>query len=64
MKTSRARSYGYHLRTSKKYRHKYAVKDVSIHIKLGEIYGCLGKNGAGKTATMRMLLRINTTYLW
>lgn len=33
-----------------------AVKDVSIHVKKGEIYGLLGRNGAGKTTIMKMLL--------
>lgn len=35
------------------------VKDVSIHVKKGEIYGFLGPNGAGKTTVMKML-----TNLW
>lgn len=38
---------------------KGLVKDVSIHIKKGEIYGFLGPNGAGKTTIMKML-----TNLW
>jgi ABC-2 type transport system ATP-binding protein len=33
-----------------------AVKDLSLHIRKGEIYGFLGLNGAGKTTTIRMLL--------
>ncbi len=32
-----------------------AVKDVSLDIRYGEIYGLLGANGAGKTTTIRML---------
>jgi ABC-2 type transport system ATP-binding protein len=32
-----------------------AVKDVSLEIKYGEIYGLLGANGAGKTTTIKML---------
>lgn len=32
-----------------------AVKDVSMVIEYGEIFGFLGPNGAGKTTTMRML---------
>lgn len=31
------------------------IKNVSINIKKGEIYGLLGPNGAGKTTLMRML---------
>lgn len=38
---------------------KKLVKDVSLHIKKGEIYGFLGPNGAGKTTVMKML-----TNLW
>lgn len=32
-----------------------SVKDVSIAVKPGEIFGFIGPNGAGKTTTMRML---------
>lgn len=32
-----------------------AVKEVSLNVKSGEIYGFIGPNGAGKTTTMRML---------
>ena len=32
-----------------------AVKNVNIHIQKGDIYGLIGKNGAGKTTIMRML---------
>ena len=35
------------------------VKDVSLHVKKGEIYGFLGPNGAGKTTVMKMI-----TNLW
>ena len=33
-----------------------AVKDLSIEIKEGEIYGLLGSNGAGKSTTINILL--------
>ena len=33
-----------------------AVKDLSIQIKEGEIYGLLGSNGAGKSTTINILL--------
>jgi len=32
-----------------------AVRDVSLQIRYGEIYGLLGANGAGKTTTIKML---------
>jgi ABC-2 type transport system ATP-binding protein len=32
-----------------------AVKNVSIEVRYGEIYGLLGANGAGKTTTIKML---------
>lgn len=37
---------------------KDVVKDVSMHLKKGEIYGFLGPNGAGKTTVMKMLLNL------
>lgn len=40
---------------SKRYGQKYALKDVSIKIDKGEIYGLIGKNGVGKTTLMRLL---------
>jgi ABC-2 type transport system ATP-binding protein len=33
-----------------------AVKDVSLSVGAGEVYGFLGPNGAGKSTTIRMLL--------
>jgi ABC-2 type transport system ATP-binding protein len=35
---------------------KAAVKDLSLAVPEGEIYGFLGENGAGKSTTFRMLL--------
>jgi ABC-2 type transport system ATP-binding protein len=32
-----------------------AVRDLSLQIRRGELFGILGANGAGKTTTMRML---------
>ncbi len=33
-----------------------AVNDLSIHVPRGAVYGFLGKNGAGKTSTIKILL--------
>jgi ABC-2 type transport system ATP-binding protein len=47
---------------SKHFGHVHAVKDLSLSIKKGEVFGFLGLNGAGKTTTIRMLLgMINPT---
>lgn len=40
---------------TKTYGHKDAAKDINIHIREGEVYGLIGRNGAGKTTVMRML---------
>ena len=40
---------------TKKYGQKEAAKDVNLHIKEGQIYGLIGRNGAGKTTIMRMI---------
>lgn len=39
----------------KRYGDKTAVKDMSIAVQEGEIYGFLGPNGAGKSTTIKML---------
>jgi ABC-2 type transport system ATP-binding protein len=39
----------------KRYGNVQAVKDVSLQIEPGEIFGLLGPNGAGKTTTIRCL---------
>ena len=41
---------------TKKYGKKTVVDHVSVHIRRGDIYGLIGKNGAGKTTFMRMVL--------
>lgn len=43
---------------TKRYGDFTAVKDVSLEIPEGSIYGFLGPNGAGKTTTIRMILEI------
>lgn len=40
----------------KKYNGQTAVNNVNIHIEQGKIYGLLGRNGAGKTTIMKMIL--------
>lgn len=40
---------------SKKYGDKFAVNNVNMHVKKGQIYGFIGKNGAGKTTFIRMI---------
>jgi ABC-2 type transport system ATP-binding protein len=37
----------------KRYGDAYAIEDVSVEIKRGQIYGLIGLNGAGKTTFMR-----------
>ena len=43
---------------TKKFGNKLAVDHVDMHIKKGDIYGLIGKNGAGKTTIMRMMLSL------
>jgi ABC-2 type transport system ATP-binding protein len=45
---------------SKRYGTIEAVRDLSLTVRPGEIYGFLGPNGAGKTTTIRMLLGLET----
>ena len=40
---------------NKSYRNVHAVRDLSLEVAPGDIYGFLGPNGAGKTTTMRIL---------
>lgn len=40
---------------SKKYGNFDALKDVSINVKQGDIYGLVGNNGAGKTTLLKIL---------
>ena len=39
----------------KQYGERWAVRDLTVEVKQGEIFGFLGPNGAGKTTTVRML---------
>lgn len=40
---------------TKKYHNDFALKDVNITIKKGEIYGLIGQNGAGKSTLLRLI---------
>jgi ABC-2 type transport system ATP-binding protein len=42
----------------KRYAEHTAVKDLSLRVPQGAVYGLLGPNGAGKTTTIRMILNI------
>lgn len=41
---------------SKKYGKKTVIRDISFHIKKGEVVGLLGPNGAGKTTCFYMIV--------
>lgn len=42
----------------KSFAHTQVIKDLSLQVQEGTIFGFLGANGAGKTTTMRMILDI------
>ncbi len=43
---------------SKRYAEHVAVRNLSLRVPRGAVYGLLGPNGAGKTTTIRMILNI------
>ncbi len=47
---------------TKIYGEQTAVNSVNLHVKPGRIYGLLGRNGAGKTTIMKMILGLNTNH--
>ena len=46
---------------TKKYGKQTVVNKVNLNVKKGRIYGLLGRNGAGKTTIMKMILGLTTT---
>jgi len=42
----------------KRYRDRWAVRDLNLTVRRGEIFGFLGPNGAGKSTTIRMILSL------
>ena len=45
---------------TKVYGDQTAVNAVDLHVKSGQIYGLLGRNGAGKTTIMKMILGLTS----
>src|SRR5712672_2117425 len=43
---------------TKRYAEHTAVRDLTLRVPTGSVYGILGPNGAGKTTTIRMILNI------
>ena len=38
-----------------------ALKDVSVHVEKGDIYGIIGSSGAGKSTLLRMVCLLYTS---
>jgi ABC-2 type transport system ATP-binding protein len=45
-------------RVSKRFGDFTAVKELSLTVRAGRVFGLLGPNGAGKTTTIRMIVNI------
>ncbi|GAA0116996.1 ATP-binding cassette domain-containing protein [Clostridium senegalense] len=43
---------------TKRYKNNIVVNNVNMNIKKGDIYGLIGKNGAGKTTIIRLILSL------
>jgi ABC-2 type transport system ATP-binding protein len=43
---------------TKRFAEHTAVRDLTLRVPTGSVYGLLGPNGAGKTTTIRMILNI------
>ena len=46
---------------TKKYGEKIVLNKVNMTINKGDIYGFIGKNGAGKTTFIKLLCRLGTS---
>jgi len=42
----------------KRYKRRWAVRDLNLTVRRGDVFGFLGPNGAGKSTTIRMLLSL------
>lgn len=47
-------------RLTKIFKQQKAVDNITLHIRRGEIYGLIGKNGAGKTTFLKMICGLST----
>ena len=45
-------------RLSKRYKKRWAVKDLNLQVHQGDVFGFLGPNGAGKSTTIRIILTL------
>ena len=45
---------------TKAYKQHKAANEVSLHIRKGEVYGLIGRNGAGKTTVLKMICGLAT----
>ncbi|MDD5093370.1 MAG: ABC transporter ATP-binding protein [Dehalococcoidia bacterium] len=45
---------------NKQYKNFYAVKNLNLEVRDGEIFGIIGHNGAGKTTTLKMMVGLLT----
>ncbi|MDP3434631.1 MAG: ATP-binding cassette domain-containing protein, partial [Bacteroidota bacterium] len=43
---------------SKSYKEVQAVRDISLEVQKGELFGLIGPDGAGKTTLMRILMTL------
>lgn len=47
-------------RLTKRFPHKVAVDDVTLSVEQGSVFGLLGRNGAGKSSTIKMLTTLSS----